>query len=120
MSRKHDLREMIRAYLTCAHWTDCEDGRPDEDYNPAREAQRIALRDCVAFYRRAQPHLALYHEQAPTFAVLGNDLWLTRNHHGAGFWDRGLGDLGDILTEIAHDMGEQHALIGDDELLHLE
>ncbi len=32
----------------------------------------------------------------------GHDFALTRNHHGAGFWDRGLGDLGDRLTTLAH------------------
>lgn len=31
----------------------------------------------------------------------GHDFWLTRNGHGAGFWDRGLGDLGERLTEAA-------------------
>lgn len=28
----------------------------------------------------------------------GHDFILTANHHGAGFWDRGLGDAGDVLT----------------------
>ena len=37
-----------------------------------------------------------------------HDYWLTRNRHGAGFWDRGLGDLGDRLTELAHNDGEYH------------
>jgi hypothetical protein len=32
---------------------------------------------------------------------MGHDFWLTRNHHGAGFWDRGLGDAGKILTTLA-------------------
>lgn len=38
---------------------------------------------------------------------IGHDFILTRNHHGAGFWDRGLGDLGDRLTTAAHVYGEQ-------------
>lgn len=37
-----------------------------------------------------------------------HDYWLTRNHHGAGFWDRGLGDLGDRLTEAAQQDGDYH------------
>lgn len=117
---RENLRLMIQAYLVCAHWTDCEEDHPEEDYDPAPEAQRSMLCDCMDFYRQARPHLALYHEQAPTFEAMGNDLWLTRNHHGAGFWDRGLGQLGDILTKIAHGMGEQHAVVGDDGLLYLE
>lgn len=33
--------------------------------------------------------------------AMGHDLSLTRQGHGAGFWDRGLDDLGDALTKIA-------------------
>lgn len=35
----------------------------------------------------------------------GHDYYLTREHHGAGFWDRGLGELGRYLTDIAHNAG---------------
>ena len=45
---------------------------------------------------------------------LGHDLWLTRNRHGAGFWDRGLGEIGDKLTELAHSYGGVTLYIGDD------
>lgn len=31
----------------------------------------------------------------------GHDLVLTANHHGAGFWDRGLGSAGDVLSDAA-------------------
>lgn len=45
---------------------------------------------------------------------LGHDLWLTRNRHGAGFWDRGLGEIGDKLTELARSYGDVTLYIGDD------
>lgn len=37
---------------------------------------------------------------------VGHDFILTRNRHGAGFWDRGLGEKGDRLTETAQAFGE--------------
>lgn len=40
-------------------------------------------------------------------SLAGHDFALTRNHHGAGFWDRGLGDVGDKLTDLAHAYGER-------------
>jgi hypothetical protein len=49
-----------------------------------------------------------------TPAQIGHDFWLTRNRHGAGFWDRGLGDLGDKLTAAAHTYGESNLYVGDD------
>lgn len=38
--------------------------------------------------------------------AFGHDLALTRNGHGAGFWDRGLGDAGRSLTTWAETFGE--------------
>ena len=43
----------------------------------------------------------------------GHDFALTRNHHGAGFWDRGLPDtVGEDLTEIAHGYGDAYIFAG--------
>lgn len=38
----------------------------------------------------------------------GHDLWLTSNGHGTGFWDRGLGAVGDQLADAARAFGERH------------
>lgn len=51
---------------------------------------------------------------------IGHDFWLTRNGHGAGFWDRGLGDVGDQLSEAARAHGAMDAYLGDDGDLYLE
>lgn len=39
---------------------------------------------------------------------IGHDFWLTRNGHGAGFWDRGHGELGDKLSDLAKTFGTVH------------
>ena len=49
----------------------------------------------------------------------GVDFWLTRNGHGAGFWDRGLGTVGDELSAAAHVYGEEYLYRGDDGLIYL-
>lgn len=36
----------------------------------------------------------------------GRDLWFTRNGHGVGYWDRGLGEIGDRLSGAARAYGE--------------
>lgn len=51
---------------------------------------------------------------------VGHDFILTRNHHGAGFWDRGLGALGDRLTDSAHPYGSISAYVGDDGRVYFE
>lgn len=50
---------------------------------------------------------------------LGHDLWLTRNGHGVGFWDRGLGTLGDTLSDLCRPYGECYVYEGDDGLIHI-
>jgi hypothetical protein len=47
-------------------------------------------------------------------ARAGHDFWLTRNGHGAGYWDRDLGDVGEKLTDCAHVYGERYLYVGDD------
>lgn len=53
-----------------------------------------------------------------TIEQAGHDFALTRNGHGAGFWDRGLGEIGDELTEAAHSFGQVSLYLGDDNLIY--
>jgi hypothetical protein len=49
---------------------------------------------------------------------IGHDFWLTRNGHGAGFWDRGLGEVGDKLTAACKPFGGVDLYVGDDGLIY--
>ena len=49
----------------------------------------------------------------------GHDFVLTRNGHGAGFWDGGWGDKGDRLTASCKPYGDASLYIGDDGALYL-
>lgn len=48
------------------------------------------------------------------------DLYLTRNGNGTGFWDRGLGDVGEKLSTAARAMGEVDYYIGDDGMVYAQ
>ncbi len=72
--------------------------------------------DCRSFYRRYSCYIDAadgMDEQA------GHDFWLTRNGHGAGFWD---GDwpepYADMLTEGSKCYGEFQIYLGDDGLVY--
>ena len=55
--------------------------------------------DCISF---VLTHFALLAQVNLAQAFQhGGDFYLTRNRHGAGFWDRGYGDVGKQLTEAA-------------------
>lgn len=49
---------------------------------------------------------------------IGHDIILTTNGHGAGFWDRGLGELGTKLTKVCEELPEYQLYVGDDGKLY--
>lgn len=55
-------------------------------------------------------------------SLFPHELWLTRNHHGSGFWDNEevWGDFAESLSDKARKMGECYATIGDDDLIYLD
>jgi hypothetical protein len=110
-----DLNEFTRHYVVAALWT----SEPEEEVTPGDfEQYGLALvenvsedwleqakADCERFQQENETLL----EQAGDDSQNGHDFWLTRNHHGAGFWDRGYPDeIGDALTDAAHAFGEAY------------
>ncbi|MFD6092817.1 hypothetical protein ACFWGN_11905 [Oerskovia sp. NPDC060338] len=51
---------------------------------------------------------------------VGHDLYLSRNGHGAGFFDRGLGEHGDRLQDVARALNESSPIVGDDGNIYFE
>jgi len=85
------------------------------------EAVKQADQDCDDFFDALKEN-GLY-ESALEYAHddhIAHDFWLTRNCHGAGFWDGDYGDIGDKLTEIAQGFGERHVWVDTDGNLHFE
>ena len=80
-----------------------------DDLSPETLARMVA--DCERFQWEAVI--------APHFDEAGADFWLTRNRHGAGFWDGDWPDSGEELTRIAHSFGECSLYAGDDGQLYL-
>lgn len=114
--------QVLEAYVTCALWSSTdEDGTPmDRDHTPddiAPDSLDRMAEDVFAFLSSCwNDGLDL---SAIEPAQIGHDFWLTRNGHGAGFWDRGLGELGDRLTELAHAHQGCDLYVGDDGRVHV-
>jgi hypothetical protein len=109
------LDSMTAAYLECALWSSTNgEGSPlDDDYGVedfTEESLARAKADCDQFYADNAADL-----EGMSLEQAGHDFWLTRNGHGAGFWDRDLGDVGVRLTDAAHAWGSCDVLeTGDD------
>ena len=110
-----------RAYLECALWSTTDESTPTggepmdanydlEDISPECLAQAQA--DCAAFQAQAGDMIA------DDLGGAGHDFWLTRNGHGAGFWDGDWGAHGDALTALAESFGTVDLYVGDDNRIY--
>jgi hypothetical protein len=122
-----DAWEFIEAYINAALFTstddDCEplDSSVSIDDLPPYTIARLAT-DCWRFLSNVNVctdlckaiALTSDRDKSYTFAGAGHDFWLTRNGHGAGFWDRDLGKIGDKLSSNAKLLGERYLYVGDD------
>jgi hypothetical protein len=110
------LERFVQQYLETALWSSTdEDGEPlDKSYSVtdlSADTIKQAREDCRAFIAANEDTL----DAVPAdYSQHAHDFWLTRNHHGAGFWDRGYGLAGDVLTKAAHAFGEVDLYVGDD------
>jgi hypothetical protein len=107
-----------RQYLETALWSSNDvDGESLDvhdvaDIAPATLAEMVA--DCKAFQVSHHDDISDDLEQA------GHDFWLTRNGHGAGFWDGDWPDnVGKRLTEASEVYGEYNLLYDEtDSMIH--
>lgn len=121
------LDAFTRAYIVAALWSSTDgDGTPldDEKYSDAElapETLEKIKQDCAKFQADNAALLADFPSTGEYTGLerAGHDFWLTRNGHGAGFWDRGLGQLGDKLTMAAKRFPECDLYVGDDGTLYL-
>lgn len=85
-------------------------GEPDL----APETREAMKADCAGFLAYCEAEGIDPFPEGESLEMSGHDFWLTRNGHGAGYWDRGLGEAGDKLTAAAKTFGEVWLYIGDD------
>lgn len=77
------------------------------------ETYSESVNKCVKFW------VGLGHSESYSWRLVGHDYLLTCKGSGAGFWDRGMGDLGEELTKAAHAEGSLDLYPGDDGLLYI-
>lgn len=103
-------------YLQAMLWTESEDGGPPLYLDDiAGQLMVFCVRDCANFQKgNAELLQAACNVPNYTMAQAGHDFWLTRQGYGAGFWDRGLGVIGEKLSEAARKAGEVYSYIDDE------
>jgi hypothetical protein len=111
------LDTFTKQYIITALWSSNDESTPEggdpmdknysiEDIGPETLAKMVA--DCAKFQADNAEDIASDLSRA------GHDFWLTRNGHGAGFWDGDWPEAGDRLTEACKAYGEVTLYVGDD------
>jgi len=113
--------KFVKAYLEAALWTDSdEDGKPLEDRFGIDDFEQETINAVIEESNDfIQANMLDLIESGGSDEQHGHDFWLTRNGHGAGFWDRGYGAIGERLTAATKPYGEKYAYVGDDGKVYL-
>lgn len=133
---EQDIAEFVSGYINTAFWSSTDQTRADggdpleNNYSAldlAPNAMDRIVKDCREFvadnaddveaYCKAQSVVEI--AEGSPLSSAGGDFWLTRNRHGVGYWDRGIGQLGERLTDAAHSFGEIDLYVGDDGRLYI-
>lgn len=126
-----ELDQFVAGYLECAAWctidwpedqgtdpTGCLDRRDDLTWSP--KALEEITEECADFVDANYEDLqAAADEHGMAWVSLGHDFMLTRNGHGAGFWDRGMGALGERLSDAGRVYGETNYWADDDDVVQI-
>lgn len=112
------VQEFFNSYVETALWSSTDEstdsgGEPLDENFDADDIDKKTLdemmKDCKNFIEENDSDIDGEYGRA------GHDFWLTRNRHGAGFWD---GDWPEPeakrLTSAAHDYGSFDLYVGDD------
>jgi hypothetical protein len=117
--------EVLHGYETAAYWssnseTDLAGGEPLDNYMAANDTEpsekcRARMREDVEAFL-ASCESANIDLSECDMSQVGHDLWLTRNRHGVGFWDRdaatyGTAERRDALDRLAKAMGEVYLYV---------
>lgn len=123
--RSPDYAAFLAGYIDALLWSSSDevDGQTVnlDDCELSTAGADSCRADCLDFFTANHGDLTTAADCAGySFAHAGHDFALTRNGHGAGFWDGDLPEeLGERLTEASEAAGEVCAYIGDDGQVYL-
>lgn len=120
--------DFVRGYIEAMLFTDTGGDSEIQDADLSQlalETWRKIVLECRAFKRTNRELLdkAIEHggdEREPYNETrAGHDYWYTSQGHGTGYWDRGLGEIGEALAKAARHH-EKNLYRGDDGLIYLD
>lgn len=124
MTKTFNLDSVVASYIACALWSSNDESREDggdpldDNYGPedlTPDALSTMRKDCANFLEYAAGALA---ESGLDEESIGHNFWLNRNGHGTGFWDLGLGKVGQALSDAAKTFGSAYLFVNGGVIIH--
>lgn len=127
---ENEKKEFISAYITTALWLEMDSNENPLEQNYSEKDLTISANqriqeDCTQFLEKAssiidkaiEDNAVQFGPDFGPYGRAGHDFFLTRNHHGAGYWDGDWSEpYGDQLTELAHTFGECNLCVEDNKI----
>jgi len=115
------LNSFLNEYVIAALWSSTDgQGIPLDDSFTISDIDKNSIKemesDCTAFLSKSKDILE---RVGLDDSQVAHDFWFSRNGHGSGFWDHGLGEDGEELTKIAKSFGECHLEVGEDNVIYI-
>jgi len=124
---RNDLNKILKGYITCALWTD-EEELKTQNAQIDVDIENVDYNSLIASYNDIKKFIELAGSDNINYAIeanglerLGHDIWLTRNGHGAGFFDHNYDeDVEKKLIESGKSLGSKHIYINDENKIDFE
>lgn len=117
-----NTKAVLTSYIQCALWssTDSDECHLDANYSETdldtKTIEKMTA-DVEQFVKEAKDSII---DSGASESSIGHDFWLTRNGHGAGFWDRGYEkSVSDAFCKICKKFGNCELYVGDDKKIHI-
>ncbi len=121
-----EQQQFERSALVCLLWCekDLDTSEPLDTHHDVSDLHASALASLRDDFKQflqdnANDLIEAKDTYGYTLDQAGHDFILSRNGHGAGFFDRGLEEIGDRLQKAAGDVGSTDAYVGDDGYIYL-
>lgn len=109
MSDAIDLNNFMQGYIEAMLWSTSDPDNGDKcldarftQYDLAPATLEQIRKDCEEFVKNNESDLLAYMDLGDRDASnTGHDLWLTSAGHGTGYWNRGVGDVGERLSKAS-------------------
>ena len=119
-----EIEKGFNSYIETLFWSSPSDSEENEFLDQERSKENFdpetltKLKEEFKLFVKDNYSLCTEEDKTPGIEAFGHNFWLTRNGHGAGFWD---GDYvnGEELTEASKKYNTLEPYVGDDEKVYI-